>query len=97
MIRSLFPNVSFNLAKKLIRASQVDVLIGMQHASWHPERAERAKSGGDCGYTGVCLDPVLADGIQPSLIRLTFQSHFSLWLKRILLIINGTEKDIVTT
>ena len=50
-----------------------------------------------CGYTGVCLDPVLADGIQPSLIRLTFQSHFSLWLKRILLIINGTEKDIVTT
>ena len=59
MIRSLFPNISRNLAKKLTRVGQVDVLIGTQHSSWHPEQAERAKGGGDLwiwrGLFGSCI------------------------------------------
>ena len=46
-IKALFPHIPYNQAQKLTRLSHVDVLIGMQHPSWHPERAERAKGGGD--------------------------------------------------
>ena len=57
-IRTLFPHVSYKEAKKLTRLNKVQILLGMPHPSWHPERAERAK-GGDFGYIEEYLGLVL--------------------------------------
>ena len=58
-IKELFPNLSEQQIRVLQRADDVDVLIGAGHASWHPERVERAKGGGDLwryrGKFGECL------------------------------------------
>ena len=58
-IRTLFPHLSYASARKMTRMNQVDVLIGMSHPSWHPERAERAKGPGDFwiyrGKFGSCV------------------------------------------
>ena len=72
-IKKLFPHISHNDAKKLTRLNHVDILIGMSHPSWHPERAERAKGGGDFwiyrGILGSCVG-----GRHPEIIDATRKS-----------------------
>ena len=46
-LRKLFPGVSRKTLKSVQRGSQVDVLIGLPHPSWHPDRKTRASGGGD--------------------------------------------------
>ena len=58
-IRELFPHLSGKSIKQLLRGETVDFLIGMCHASWHPERLEQAPGDGDLwiygGKYGKCL------------------------------------------
>ena len=58
-IRKLFPRLDRRTVECLKRGSNVDMLIGMKHPSWFPERAERATGGGDFwlyrGMFGVCV------------------------------------------
>ena len=58
-IRKLFPHVSDESIRSLLRGDCVDVLIGISHPSWHPERVEKAKGGGDFwlyrGKFGACV------------------------------------------
>ena len=72
-IKTLFPHISHDDAKKLTRLNHVDVLIGMPHPSWHPERAERAKGGGDFwiyrGIFGSCVG-----GRHPEIVDATRKS-----------------------
>ena len=67
VIQQLFPQLDNKTISCLLRAANVDVLIGASHPSWHPERAERARAGGDLwlfrGLFGVCV------GGRHSLIR----------------------------
>ena len=46
-LRKLFPRASEKAIEFLRRGSTVDFLIGLLHASWQPERAERAVGGGN--------------------------------------------------
>ena len=46
-MKKLFPNISTKMISCLERESRVDVLIGLPHPSWHPERAEKAAGDGD--------------------------------------------------
>ena len=73
VIRRLFPHLDDQTISSLKRASNVDFLIGMKHPSWHPERAERAKDGGDLwlyrGRFGVCIGgrhPQIEEGTRRS-------------------------------
>ena len=70
----LFPHLTRGLLKTLERGCEVDVLIGMKHPSWHPERVERAKGGGDFwlyrGKFGSCLG-----GRYPGVIEETCKSE----------------------
>ena len=43
----LFLHLSDRLVQMLQRGDKVDVLIGISHPSWQPERAEKAKASGD--------------------------------------------------
>ena len=58
-IRRLFPHLSEKAICSLQRGTHVDFLIGMSHPSWHPERAEKARHGGDFwlyrGRFGSCV------------------------------------------
>ena len=58
-IKKLFPHLADKDIRNLDRLGQVDILIGMEHPSWHPERAEKAKGGGDLwlfrGRFGSCI------------------------------------------
>ena len=58
-IKKMFPNLSDKFIKKLLRGNRVDVLIGLSKASWHPERQEMARGGGDFwlyrGKFGHCV------------------------------------------
>ena len=72
-IMSIFPHISLKEAKKLTRMNHVEILIGMPHPSWHPERAERARGGGDFwifrGLFGSCVGgrhPEIADATRKS-------------------------------
>ena len=57
--RKLFPHLGEKEIIRLDRLKEEDYLIGMRHASWHPERAEKCKSGGDLwiyrGRFGSCI------------------------------------------
>ena len=44
MLRELFPSLSEPELMKLIRMKNVDFLMGLSHPSWHPEKAERART-----------------------------------------------------
>ena len=52
----------------LERENRVDVLIGLSHPSWHPERAEQATGGGDLwiyrGRFGACVGGRHADVVE---------------------------------
>ena len=72
-IKTLFPHLSQREIGVLQRGDDVDVLIGMAHASWHPERVERARGGGDFwiyrGKFGSCLGgryPGISEGTSKS-------------------------------
>ena len=72
-IKTLFPHLSQREIDVLQRGDDVDVLIGMAHASWHPERVERARGGGDFwiyrGKFGSCLGgryPGISEGTSKS-------------------------------
>ena len=72
-IKKLFPHLSDDTVQMLTRGDRVDVLIGISHPSWHPERAEKAKGGGDFwiyrGRFGSCLGgryPGIKEGTQKS-------------------------------
>ena len=72
-IKKLFPHISHDLASDLTRLQNVDVLIGMPHPSWHPERDTQAKGGGDFwlfrGVFGACVGgrhPEIIDNTQKS-------------------------------
>ena len=58
-LKQLFPHLSETMLHSLRRGDKVDVLIGIGHPSWHPERAEKAKSSGDFwiyrGCFGACV------------------------------------------
>ena len=59
-VEKLFPNMSKSQLMDLNRPNQVDILIGMDHASWHPQRVEKAVDvEGDLwiyrGMFGRCL------------------------------------------
>ena len=58
-LKQLFSITPTKTLERLERGSQVDVLIGLGHASWHPEKAEFATGGGDLwiyrGKFGVCV------------------------------------------
>ena len=51
-ISKLFPHLPDNLIKTLERGDKVDILIGMTHPSWHPERIEKARDGDLWIYRG---------------------------------------------
>ena len=59
LITRLFPHLSRRQLQSLQRGDNVDVLIGVARASWHPERVEKAKGEGDFwlyrGKFGSCL------------------------------------------
>ena len=59
ILKRLFPHLSNDFISQLQRGVTVDFLIGMLHPSWHPERAEKAKGGGDFwvwrGRFGACV------------------------------------------
>ena len=57
-IKKLFPHLPDNQVRNLLQESDVDVLIGMPHPSWHPDKTERAKGDGDF-WIGKSLDRVL--------------------------------------
>ncbi len=46
-LKQLFPNCSDELLNSLERGLDVDILMGLGEASWHPERDQKAKDGGD--------------------------------------------------
>ena len=52
IIKRIFPHLDEHKIRQLKRADQVDFLIGIKHASWHPERAERTKDGDFWVYRG---------------------------------------------
>ena len=58
-IKKLFPMLTNQEVESLKRCSNVDYLIGAQHPSCHPERAERTNLGGDLwlyeGRFGRCI------------------------------------------
>ena len=58
-IKRLFPHLSDKFIGTLMRGNVVDILIGMMHPSWHPDRVEKAKGGGDFwlwrGRFGACI------------------------------------------
>ena len=60
VIQVLFPRLDDRTIHSLMRARNVDILIGAKHPSWHPDRAEPATgSDGDLwlyrGRFGVCV------------------------------------------
>lgn len=59
LIKRLFPHLSQQQMQSLQRSDNVDIRIGVAHASRHPERVERAKGKGDFwlyrGHLGICL------------------------------------------
>ena len=73
-LKELFPNMTDQMINKLQRGSDVDVLIGICHPSWHPERVERAKGKGDFwmfrGKFGVCVG-----GRYPGMVEGTKKNH----------------------
>ena len=46
-IQKLFPHLSDKNIRTLQRVDRVDFFIGIKHPSWHPERTEKARGGGD--------------------------------------------------
>ena len=58
-IQRLFPHLSDQNIRMLQRQPEVDILIGASHLSWHPEKVEKARDGGDLwmfrGMFGSCL------------------------------------------
>ena len=72
-IKLLFPHLSHAQCRKLARMNHVDVLIGMQHPSWHPDRAEKAKGAGELyvyrGDFGDCIG-----GCHPDIVDQTQKS-----------------------
>ncbi len=58
-LKALFPGLSKEILKSLERGRRVDVLMGLPHPSFHPERTVRASEGGDLwlyeGRFGVCV------------------------------------------
>ena len=72
-IKELFPHLTDQMIKILQRGEDVDILMGIGHLSWHPERVERAKGGGDfwiCrGKFGSCLG-----GRYPGIVEKTYKS-----------------------
>ena len=72
-IKKLFPHLSDKTIRQLQRREEVDVLLGALHPSWHPERVERARSGGDFwiyrGKFGSCVGgrcPGMVEGTKKS-------------------------------
>ena len=58
-LKRLFPYTSKETLRQVERGSTVDVLIGLGHPSWHPERVEKAPGDGDFwiyrGIFGMCV------------------------------------------
>ena len=74
-VKLLFPHLSTKEIWKLDRLEQVDILIGLNHASWHPQRAEKANGDeGDFwiyrGMFGCCLG-----GSHPLVGETTMKNH----------------------
>ena len=72
-IKKMFPNLCDKDVQMLRRGDWVDVLIGVSHPSWHPERVEQARGGGDMwmyrGKFGTCLGgryPGIEEGTKKS-------------------------------
>ena len=59
VLKRLFPHLSDRVHSSLLRSGDVDILIGISHPSWHPERAEKAQGTGDLwifrGRFGACV------------------------------------------
>ena len=55
-LKRLFPDTPVSTLQRLERGKQVDVLVGIGHPSWHPERYEKAPGGGDLWiYKGILV------------------------------------------
>ena len=58
-LKRLFPHLADKFLHSLCRGDRVDILIGVSHLSWHPQRAEKAVGGDDffvCrGRFGACV------------------------------------------
>ena len=58
-IKRLFPHLSEANINMLQRHSDVNILLGIGHPSWHPDRTEKARGGGDFwiyrGKFGSCV------------------------------------------
>ena len=91
LLRKIFPHLSERDLHNLKRLDHVDVLIGMPHPSWHPERAEQARGGGDFwlyrGRFGASIGgryPGIVEGTQKSddLFHVNHTYHVSALSKR---------------
>ena len=51
-LRKVFPDTSDQTLQMLRRGNTVDILIGVAHWSWHPQRETRATGGGDLWICG---------------------------------------------
>ena len=72
-IQRLFPHLPRREVNQIMRGGQVDFLIGMYYASWHPNRAEKSEGGGDLwvyrNRFGVCIGgrhPEVKEGTRKS-------------------------------
>ena len=58
-LKKLFPHLPGKTLRTLLRGRVVQVLIGALHPSWHPDKVERARGGGDFwiwrGKFGSCV------------------------------------------
>ena len=72
-LKRLFPHLADKFLHSLCRGDRVDILIGVSHLSWHPQRAEKAIGGDDffvCrGRFGACVGgshPAMYEGTRRS-------------------------------
>ena len=73
LIQKLFPHLSPLEVQSLLRGTQVDILLGLEHPSFHPSKVERAPGAGDLwlwkGWFGSCVGgrhPEIVDCTQKS-------------------------------
>ena len=81
-IKTLFPHLSHKSVQGLLRSGEVDILIGIAHPSWHPDRAEMAQGGGDMwmyrGKFGSCFGgrhPLVKESMKKSDTLFTVNHH----------------------
>ena len=72
-LKNLFPHLSSKTISTLLRGKSVQVLLGALQPSWHPDKVERARGGGDFwiwrGKFGSCVGgrcPGVVEGTKKS-------------------------------